>query len=258
MASRKPQDAGDLPAPSSRAGPVVAAAQGGGDVSPGTLRDLQAVTGLHDGTLRVIQRRRAARTSSRCSRRNSSAQTRPQSRVYVFAVIAALRERLAAGEKADVLVMPVPLLDGYAKAGKVRAEARATFGIVGISVVVKQGARKPDISTQGEIPRGDAGRRVDRACHARQDAERHAYGQGDARNSASPRRWPARSSIARRSTAASTGRQRRGRDRHLSGKRSRDGQGLSVVGPLPPGIDLNIVYGGGGDRRQRRMGRAPS
>ena len=28
-------------------------------------------------------------------------------------------------------------------------------------------------------------------------------------------------------------------------------KGLTVVGPLPAGIELTIVYGGGGDRRQR-------
>src|ERR1700688_2128178 len=67
---------------------------------------------------------------------------------FVYEVITALREKLAAGEKADVLVMPVPALDGYAKDGKVRADARATFGTVGISVVVKEGTPRPDVSTK--------------------------------------------------------------------------------------------------------------
>ena len=61
---------------------------------------------------------------------------------FTYAVITALREKLAAGEKADVLVMPVPVLDGLAKDGKVRADSRTTFGIVGISVVVKDGAAR--------------------------------------------------------------------------------------------------------------------
>ncbi len=68
--------------------------------------------------------------------------------VFTYAVITALREKLAAGEKADVLVLPVPVLDGLAKDGKVRADGRATFGTVGISVVVKDGARRPDISSR--------------------------------------------------------------------------------------------------------------
>src|ERR1039458_5939272 len=67
---------------------------------------------------------------------------------FTYAVITALREKLAAGEKADVLVMPVPVLDGLAKDGKVRADSRTTFGIVGISVVVKDGAARPDISSK--------------------------------------------------------------------------------------------------------------
>ncbi len=67
---------------------------------------------------------------------------------FTYAVIAALREKVAAGEQADVLILPVPVLDGLAKDGKVRADARATFATVGTSVVVKEGAAKPDISTK--------------------------------------------------------------------------------------------------------------
>ncbi|MGB8672670.1 MAG: substrate-binding domain-containing protein, partial [Pseudolabrys sp.] len=71
--------------------------------------------------------------------------------VFIYDVLTALREKLAAGEKADVLVMPVPMLDGYAKDGKLRDSSRATFGIVGTSVVVKEGAPKPDISTKDKF-----------------------------------------------------------------------------------------------------------
>ena len=67
---------------------------------------------------------------------------------FTYAVITALREKLAAGEKADVLVMPVPVLDGFDKEGKVRGDSRATFGTVGTSVIVKEGAPRPDISTK--------------------------------------------------------------------------------------------------------------
>jgi hypothetical protein len=38
-------------------------------------------------------------------------------------------------------VLPTPLLDGLAEDGKVRADSHATFGTVGISVVVKEGAQ---------------------------------------------------------------------------------------------------------------------
>src|SRR5215467_13471050 len=41
--------------------------------------------------------------------------------IFTYDVLTALREKVAAGEKVDVLVMPVHMLDGYAKEGKLRA-----------------------------------------------------------------------------------------------------------------------------------------
>ena len=64
---------------------------------------------------------------------------------FTYAVITELREKLGAGATADVLVLPAPVLDSLAQDGKVRADSRATFGTVGISVVVKEGAPRPDI-----------------------------------------------------------------------------------------------------------------
>ena len=70
---------------------------------------------------------------------------------YVFAVMSALRDRLAAGEKADVLVMPTNILDGYQKDKIVRAEGRAVLGLVSINAVVRSGAAKPDLSTPEKV-----------------------------------------------------------------------------------------------------------
>jgi molybdate transport system substrate-binding protein len=67
--------------------------------------------------------------------------------VFSYAVMSVLRERLAAGEKTDVLVMPVPLLDGYVTEGKLHADGRGVLGTVLSSVVVREGAPRPDIST---------------------------------------------------------------------------------------------------------------
>jgi len=67
---------------------------------------------------------------------------------YVFAVMSALKDKLAAGEKADVLVMPTNILDGYQKDGKVAADKRSVLGLVSINAVVKKGTPKPDLSTQ--------------------------------------------------------------------------------------------------------------
>jgi molybdate transport system substrate-binding protein len=66
---------------------------------------------------------------------------------YVFAVMSALRDRLAAGEAADVLVMPTNILDGYQKDGSVRAQGRAILGLVSVNAVVRSGAPKPDLSS---------------------------------------------------------------------------------------------------------------
>ena len=70
---------------------------------------------------------------------------------YVFAVMSALRDRLAAGEKADVLVMPTNILDGYQKDKIARAEGRAVLGLVSINAVVRNGAAKPDLSTPEKV-----------------------------------------------------------------------------------------------------------
>lgn len=66
---------------------------------------------------------------------------------YVFAVMSALRDRLAAGEKADVLVMPTNILDAYQKDQFVRPDGRAILGLVSVNAVVRKGASSPDLST---------------------------------------------------------------------------------------------------------------
>ncbi|MGN6571790.1 MAG: molybdate ABC transporter substrate-binding protein [Pseudolabrys sp.] len=72
---------------------------------------------------------------------------------YNFAVMSALRDRLAAGEAADVLVMPTNILDGYEKSGVVRGDGRGVLGLVSVNAVVRQGAPKPDLSTPEAVKR---------------------------------------------------------------------------------------------------------
>src|SRR5215469_532197 len=67
---------------------------------------------------------------------------------FTYAVITELREKLDAGATADVLVLPTPVLDSLANDGKVRADSRTTFGTVGVSAAVKEGAPRPDISSK--------------------------------------------------------------------------------------------------------------
>jgi molybdate transport system substrate-binding protein len=70
---------------------------------------------------------------------------------YVFAVMSSLRDKLAAGEKADVLVMPTNILDGYQKDGTVLPQHRAVLGLVSVNAVVRTGAPKPDLSTPEKV-----------------------------------------------------------------------------------------------------------
>ena len=71
--------------------------------------------------------------------------------IFSFAVITTLEQRLASGERTDVVLMPVPAIDKLVHAGSLRAENRATLGVLGISVIVRQGAAKPDISTPDRL-----------------------------------------------------------------------------------------------------------
>jgi molybdate transport system substrate-binding protein len=70
---------------------------------------------------------------------------------YVFAVMSALREKVAAGEAADVLVMPTNILDAYQKDGVVRAQARAILGLVSVYAVTRKGAPQPDLSSPDKV-----------------------------------------------------------------------------------------------------------
>jgi molybdate transport system substrate-binding protein len=68
-----------------------------------------------------------------------------------YAVISAIQQKLAAGEKTDMVLMPIPALDALVKAGTLRAEPRPTLGSVGIGVVVRDGAARPDVSSPDKL-----------------------------------------------------------------------------------------------------------
>jgi molybdate transport system substrate-binding protein len=66
---------------------------------------------------------------------------------YTFAVISEIQKRLAAGPRPDMVLMPGPALDALIKAGTLQAEPRPDLGSVGIGVIVREGASRPDIAT---------------------------------------------------------------------------------------------------------------
>lgn len=66
---------------------------------------------------------------------------------FTFAVVGAIQQRLEAGEKADVVLLPIPLISALEAAGKIRPGSRSLLARVGIAVVVRAEAPKPDVSS---------------------------------------------------------------------------------------------------------------
>lgn len=64
-----------------------------------------------------------------------------------YIVISAIQQKLAAGERPDMVLMPAGALEAQAKAGVMRDAPRPNLGIVRVGLVVRAGAAKPDIST---------------------------------------------------------------------------------------------------------------
>jgi molybdate transport system substrate-binding protein len=58
-----------------------------------------------------------------------------------------LQKRVDDGEAFDVLVLSPKGIDDYIKSGKIAAGSNARVGKVGVGVMVKEGAPKPDVST---------------------------------------------------------------------------------------------------------------
>src|SRR6185369_5394664 len=66
---------------------------------------------------------------------------------FTYIVIAAMQQKLAAGEKPDMVLMPVPAIDARVKEGILRSDARVALGTVRVGLIVREGASKPDIAT---------------------------------------------------------------------------------------------------------------
>jgi molybdate transport system substrate-binding protein len=64
-----------------------------------------------------------------------------------YAVIAALQQKLAAGESPDMVLLPTSAIADLAKAGKLKNEGSAPFGTIRIVAIARDGAPRPDIST---------------------------------------------------------------------------------------------------------------
>jgi len=70
-----------------------------------------------------------------------------------FATGGAASKRAAEGEVMDVVIAPTPGIDALVKLGRVKQDDIATLASTGISVAVRQGSAKPDISTPEALKR---------------------------------------------------------------------------------------------------------
>lgn len=72
---------------------------------------------------------------------------------FTFALVTAIQQKLASGEKVDLVVLPVPLISATEKALPFRPEGRTVLARVGIGVIVRDGAKLPDLSGPEAIRR---------------------------------------------------------------------------------------------------------
>ena len=68
-----------------------------------------------------------------------------------FAHVNVIQQKLAAGEKADLILLPVPLIAATEKSVALRPEGRIVFARVGIAVIVRMSTTLPDISTPDAV-----------------------------------------------------------------------------------------------------------
>jgi molybdate transport system substrate-binding protein len=70
-----------------------------------------------------------------------------------FATTPEIRRLVGAGERPDVVIAPPATLDELAKPGNIDATAQVSLGQVGIGIVVRDGASRPDVSTTDALKR---------------------------------------------------------------------------------------------------------
>jgi molybdate transport system substrate-binding protein len=70
-----------------------------------------------------------------------------------FATTPDIRRLIAAGEAPDVVIAPPATLDELAKSGKIDSDAQVPLGRVGVGIVIRDGAPRPDVSTTDALKR---------------------------------------------------------------------------------------------------------
>jgi len=70
-----------------------------------------------------------------------------------FGAVGVLRDRVQAGERADVVIVTPVIVEQLAARGLVRAGSRVDLGQVGWGIVVRAGAPRPAVGTPGDLRR---------------------------------------------------------------------------------------------------------
>jgi homoserine O-acetyltransferase len=68
-----------------------------------------------------------------------------------FGTAGAVRDKVIAGEAADIVVLPPAQLDKLAQQGAVAADGRASLGTVRLGMAVRSGAPRPAIATEDDV-----------------------------------------------------------------------------------------------------------
>lgn len=162
---------------------------------------------------------------------------------FVFAVMSTLRDKIAAGEKADVLVMPTNILDGYQKSGVAQAQGRAILGLVSINAVIRTGAPKPDLATPDKVKQAILkSRAITHATPGATPSGTHMgnlieqFGIGDAMKG----KIIHRPALEGGMQLVASGEAEIG---FYPKSEVVNTDGLTVVGPLPGAIQLTTIYG---------------
>lgn len=66
--------------------------------------------------------------------------------VTTFQIVSQIRERLESGERPDLILLPDQLLTETGKTVPLRSEGRGVLARIGICVIVRDGAKRPDLS----------------------------------------------------------------------------------------------------------------
>jgi molybdate transport system substrate-binding protein len=135
------------------------------------------------------------------------------------------------------------VLDGLTKDNKVRTDLRAIFGTVGIAVVVKAGARPPDISSKEKFR--DAMLAARAVVHATPGQTPSGTHMGKVMEQLGIGETIAKKVIHKPALDGGVQLVAAGEaDIGIYPASEVAGvEGLTVVGSLPPGLDLEIVYG---------------